>query len=103
MFPHAFPLVVNPEAKIGKYCIIHPCVLIGRDRGKQGAPIIGDNVFIGHGAKIIGNPRIGDNVFISPAAVVTRDVPSGSLVGAGVNNILSDKGAEHVQLYSSKK
>ena len=60
VFPHGFPLVINPEAIIGDNCIIHPCVLIGRDRGKIGAPIIGDNCFIGHGAKIIGNPHIGN-------------------------------------------
>ena len=99
-FPHRFPVVINPDAKIGKYCIIHPCVLIGRDRGKKGAPIIGDNVFIGNGAKIIGNPIIGDYTFISPGAIITKNIPAGSLVGAGVNNILSDKGNDHVLLYS---
>lgn len=103
IFPHAFPLVVNPEAKIGKCCIIHPCVLIGRDRGKDGAPIIGDYVFIGHGTKIIGNPKVGDWTFISPGAVVTKDVPNGSLVGAGVNNIINNKGREHVTMYIPKE
>ena len=84
---------------IGENCIIHPCVLIGRDRGKVGAPVIGDNCFIGHGAKIVGNPCIGSWSFISPGAIVTKSVPYGSLVGSGVNNILSDKGKEHVMLY----
>lgn len=98
-FPHQFPLVINPSAKIGKNCIIHPCVLIARDRGKDGAPIIGDNCFIGHGAKIIGNPIIGDWCFISPGAVVTKNMPEGSLIGSGVNNLLSMKGKEHVLFY----
>ena len=102
IFPHAFPLVINPEAIIGKNCIIHPCVLIGRDRGKDGAPIIGDNVFIGHGAKVIGNPHIGDWTFISPAAIITKDIPKGCLVGAGVNNIINNNGREHVMLYLPK-
>lgn len=98
-FPHSFPLVINPEAKIGKCCTIHPCVLIGRNRAKEGAPIIGDYCFIGHGVKIIGNPIIGDNCFISPAAIVTKDIPSGSLVGAGLNNIIGGNGKEHVEYY----
>lgn len=98
-FPHQFPLVINPSATIGKNCIIHPCVLIARDRGKEGFPIIGDNCFIGHGAKIIGNPIIGDWCFICPGAVVTKNMIEGSLIGSGVNNLLSMKGKEYVLLY----
>lgn len=99
IFPHNFPIVINPESNIGENCIIHPCVLIGRDRGKIGAPQIGNNCFIGHGAKIIGNPIIGDWTFISPGAIITKNIPEGSLVGAGVNKIMSQKGMEHVRLY----
>ena len=91
--PHGFPLVINPDAVIGDNCIIHPCVLIGRDRGKAGAPIIGDNCFI-------GNPHIGNWSFLSPGAIVTKNIPEGSLVGAGVNNILSNRGKDHVILYN---
>lgn len=98
-FPHGFPVVVNPAATIGKNCIIHPCVLIGRDRGKSGAPQIGDNCFIGHGSKIIGNPKIGDWCFIAPGAIITKDIPSESVVGSGLNNILSSDGKRHVKLY----
>ena len=99
IFPHGFPIVINPEAVIGEGCTIHPCVLIGRDRGKSGAPTIGDNCFIGHGAKIIGNPNIGDWAFISPGAIVTKNIPTGALVGGGINNILNLEGKKHVLLY----
>lgn len=97
-FPHNGPFVINPGSIIGKFCTIHPQVLIGGDRGK-GAPKIGDYVFIGNGSKIIGDCEIGNWVFISPGAVVTKDVPGGSLVGAGLNNIMSKKGREHVEMY----
>lgn len=100
VFPHNFPVVINPESIIGNNVIIHPCVLIGRDRGKKGAPIIGNNVFIGHGAKIIGNPIIGSNVFIAPGAIITKDVLDGSLVGAGINNVINMDGKRHVAMYS---
>ena len=43
-------------------------------------PVIGDNVFIGAGAKVIGEITIGDDVFIGVDAIVTRDIPSGSRV-----------------------
>ena len=102
-FPHNFPLVVNPAASIGRNCIIHPSVLIGTDRGKKGAPVIGDNVFLGDGCKIIGNCKIGNWVFVSPNAVITKDIPNGAVVGAGINRIISDCGREHVLMYLSKK
>lgn len=44
------------------------------------APVIGDNVFIGAGAKIIGNIHIGNNVIIGSNAVVTKDVPDNHTV-----------------------
>ncbi len=94
LFPHCFPIVIHYEAIIGKHCIIHPNVQIGTTRGKEGVPIIGDNCFLGNGCHIIGEPHIGDWVFISPGAFVSKDVPSGSVVGFGVNNIISNKGKE---------
>ena len=97
-FPHNGPFVINPGAVIGKYCTIHPQVLIGGDR-RKGAPRIGDYVFIGNGAKVIGNAKIGNWVFISPGAIVTKDVPDGRLVGAGLNNILNNDGRKHVEMY----
>jgi len=97
-FPHNGPVVINGGSKIGRCCTIHPCVLIVGDRGK-GAPVIGDCVFIGNGAKIIGNCHIGNYVFISPGAIVTKDIPDESLVGCGFNNILNNDGKRHVEMY----
>lgn len=98
-FPHNFPLVINPACVIGINCTIHPGVLIGTDRSKQGAPEIGDFCFLGDGCKILGNCKIGEWCFITPNAVVTKDIPAGSVVGCGINNIISNKGMEHVKLY----
>lgn len=102
-FPHNFPIVINPAARIGKNCIIHPNVLVGTDRGKTGAPEIGDNCFLGDGCKIVGNCKIGDWCFMAPNAVITKDIPSGCVVGTGVNNVLSEKGKEQVTMYLSMK
>lgn len=41
----------------------------------------------------------GDWVFISPGAMITKDIPSESLVGYGFNNILNDDGKRHVEMY----
>ena len=45
-----------------------------------GAPVLGDNVFVGAGAKIIGPVRIGNNVKIGADAVVVTDVPDDAVV-----------------------
>lgn len=73
-------IIVNPGARIGKNCIIYPGVTIG-GRAFDGCPVIGDNVFIGLGAKVIGKVNVGNNVIIAPNAVVTHDVPDNAIVG----------------------
>lgn len=42
---------------------------------------IHSNVFVGAGATIMYNVTIGENVIVAPGAVVTKDVPSGTIVG----------------------
>jgi len=84
-FPHGvFSIFISDDAKIGKDCVIFQNVTIGSntlaDSKKQGSPIIGDNVFIGAGAKIIGNIKIGNNVRIGAGAVVAEDIPDDTLV-----------------------
>ena len=43
-------------------------------------PVIGDNVFLGAGAKVIGEITVGDDVFVGVNAIVAQDIPSGSRV-----------------------
>lgn len=93
IFPHNGPVVINKSTLIGRNAIIHPCVLLAGNR-TSGAPIIGDNVFIGHGSKIIGKVHIGDDVFISPGAIITKDVKPDCLVGAGLNNVIACGGGK---------
>lgn len=45
-----------------------------------GAPTIGNNVYIGAGAKIIGNVTIGNNVRIGANCVVVDDIPDNCTV-----------------------
>lgn len=78
---HYGTIVISPNCLIGSNCRIHVGVNIGANGGETNAATIGDNVYIGPGAKIIGNIRIGNNVVIGANAVVTRDVPDGVTVG----------------------
>lgn len=61
--------------RIGVNCSIIAAVTIGM-RNKIEFPDIGDNVFIGAGARILGGIRVGDNAQIGANAVVIHDVPA---------------------------
>ena len=67
---HSGSIVINGEARIGKDCILHGDNCIGNDGSNSEAPIIGDNVDIGVGAKIIGDVKIADNIVVGAGAVV---------------------------------
>lgn len=49
----------------------------------SGPIVIGDNVWLGAGAKVLAGVRIGSHVVVGAGAVVTRDLP-GNCVAAGV-------------------
>lgn len=77
--PHGLNgIIVSHNAVIGKDCTIFHQVTIGE--GKGGAPVIGDHVLIGAGAKIIGGVHIGSYAKIGAGCVVTKDVPDGATV-----------------------
>ncbi|MBQ8860383.1 MAG: serine acetyltransferase [Ruminococcus sp.] len=78
-FPHGlYGIIVSHNAHIGKNATIFHQVTIGE--GVGGAPTIGDNCYIGPGAKITGKIHIGNNVKIGPNCVVFEDIPDNSTV-----------------------
>lgn len=82
---HYGPVIVNPEAKIGKNCQIHGICCIGNLRpDSQASPIIGDNVDIGQGAQILGGIHIADGVRIGAGAIVITDILSPNVTVAGI-------------------
>ena|SRR3989338_1465834 len=77
---HFGGIFIHPKAVIGKDCLIFNNVTIGTDFDEKEFPLIGDNVVIGVGAKIIGGLKIGDNVTVGANAVVTKDIPEAATV-----------------------
>lgn len=72
-------LIISPDAQIGKNCRIHAGVNIGGSAGfkKDGdlskyAPIIGDNCYIGPGAKLFGKIVLGNNIVVGANSVVNK-------------------------------
>jgi serine O-acetyltransferase len=74
MLPHPNGVVIHEDAVIGDDCMIMQQVTIGMI-GDGEVPTIGNNVYIGAGAKIIGKVSVGDGARIGANAVVTQDVP----------------------------
>jgi serine O-acetyltransferase len=75
---HSVGVIINSQVRAGKNLTVHHGVTIGSEKNKS--PILGDNVFIGAGAKVIGGITVGSDVKIGANAVVTKDVPDGATV-----------------------
>ncbi len=93
---HYGTIVVSPHSRIGENCRIHPSTSIGE---YNGAPIIGNNVYIGPGAKIFGNIEIGNNVAIGANAVVNKSFPDNVTIGGIPAKILSDKSSLELNVF----
>tara|TARA_R110001592_G_scaffold148193_1_gene372971 strand:- start:2835 stop:3266 length:432 start_codon:yes stop_codon:yes gene_type:complete len=76
-------VVIHKRTVIGKNCIIGSNVTIGGRSRSIEVPVIGDDVYIATGAKILGAIYIGDNCVVGANAVVIKDVPANSVV-AGI-------------------
>ena len=75
---HHGTVVVSEKAQVGRFCRIHPGTCIG---DYNGAPILGDYVYIGPGAKLFGDIHIGNNVAIGANAVVNSSFEDTQTIG----------------------
>ena len=75
---HPIGVVINSSVRGGSNLWIESSVVIGDNHGLS--PQLGDDVFIGSGAKIIGGLDIGNGARIGANAVVLADVPAGTTV-----------------------
>ncbi|WP_082890472.1 serine O-acetyltransferase [Halotalea alkalilenta] len=95
ILPHPNGVVIGEKVIIGKNCTIYQQVTLGGgkvgDQSSGNYPVIGDNVTIYAGAKVLGSIKIGDNVIIGANAVIIKDVPSKAVaVGVPGKNILRE-------------
>lgn len=97
---HVGTIIINEYVKAGSNCRIHAGVNIGNlaplgeGHVPDNVPTIGNNVYIGPGAKLYGKITIGDNVAIGANAVVNKDVPEHVTVAGVPAKIVSQKGAD---------
>jgi serine O-acetyltransferase len=91
---HFGGIIISGFARFGDDCRIRNGVVVGLRRiDDKRAPVIGNNVDIGAGAKLLGPIRIGNDVLIGANAVVLCDVPDGS-IAVGVPAVVKPRGPQ---------
>ncbi|WP_165249298.1 serine O-acetyltransferase [Adlercreutzia sp. ZJ141] len=94
---HRGTVVVSPHTKVGENCRMHVCVNIGAWGGEKAAPVMGDNIYIGPGAKVFGAISIPSGVAIGANAVVNKTICEKNVSVGGVPaKVLSRKGSVHI-------
>ena len=88
--------VVLGASRIGRNATIFSGVTLGaRGLGvpfrEAERPVIGDNVVLGSGAKVLGSVRVGDDAVVGANAVVTTDVPEACLA-VGIPAVIKPRG-----------
>lgn len=69
---HHGSIIVNPNARIGQYCVLHGNNCIGNNGKTEFAPICGNNLDLGIGSKLIGGIKLGDDVTVGANAFVNK-------------------------------
>ena len=75
---HSMGVVINGNVRGGSNVKVEHQVTIGAEKRQH--PVVGDDVFIGAGAKVLGGIRIGNRVRIGANAVVVKDIPDNATV-----------------------
>ncbi|ADK16954.1 MULTISPECIES: serine O-acetyltransferase EpsC [Clostridium] len=79
---HGMGVVIGETAEVGDNVTLYHGVTLGgtgKDTGKR-HPTVGNNVFIGSGAKLLGPIVVGDNVKVGANSVVLKDIPANCTV-----------------------
>jgi serine O-acetyltransferase len=72
---------INPQAVLGRNCDIAHRVTIGASAmGRQGVPVLGDDVYVGTGAALVGKIKIGNGAKIAANTLVMSNIPEGATV-----------------------
>ena len=92
--PHIEGGVIINCKSVGANCTINSGVVVGnKNHDNSQLAVIGNNVEICVGAKIIGAVVVGENAVVAPNAVVVRDVSDNAIVGGvpakqiGINQV----------------
>ena len=94
---HYGSIIISQYAKLGANCKIHSSVNIGATGGVKKAPSIGNNVYIGPGAKLIGDIDVVDDTVIGANAVVVKTIEEkGTYGGIPAKKISKNDSSKHL-------
>jgi serine O-acetyltransferase len=101
---HPGSIIINPAARIGSNCRIHPGAVIGTQAGySDKAPKLGNNIYIGPGVKIFGSIEIADDIAIGANSVVNSSFKEPGITIAGIPaKKISNKGSNGLLLKASE-
>lgn len=96
--PHPGCIVVNPKCKLGSNVYLSHDVLLGKAHSgpRVGVPDIGDDVFIGAGARLLGKLTVGNNAAIGANAVVLSDIPANAFAAGSPAKVVKMVGAKEI-------
>ncbi len=88
---HFGEIEVGAGVKIGTGCnISQRCRLYST---ADGAPVLGDRIYVGAGAWVRGGLNVGNDVAVGANSLVERDVPEGSVVVGVPARVISHRGS----------
>lgn len=97
---HGMGVVIGETAEVGDNVTLYHGVTLGgtgKEKGKR-HPTLGNNIFVGTGAKILGPIYIGNNSKIGANSVVLKNVPNDSTVVGIPGKIVKRKAVPLIQI-----
>jgi serine O-acetyltransferase len=79
---HPTGVGITGDAVIGSRCTVHTGCTVARS--DEGAPVLGDDVIIAPGARVIGTVNVDDGCHVAANAVLVRSIPGPWMVLGGV-------------------
>jgi serine O-acetyltransferase len=102
LMPHPKCIYFHSQSAIGENFTISQGVTIGgnlyKTKNGRRSPIIGDNVLLGAGAKVLGPVEVGDNSIIGANAVVVKDIPENSVAAGVPARVVKEVGIPYPEL-----
>lgn len=75
VIPHYGTIVINENAKIGNFAVLHTCTCVA-----GGDKIIGDGLYLSTGSQIVGPVKLGDGVTIAAHSLVNKSFKGNTLI-----------------------
>ncbi|MBQ8238024.1 MAG: serine acetyltransferase [Oscillospiraceae bacterium] len=81
---HRGGIIINSNSQIGDGCLFHGDNCVGNNGMDNRCPVLGKNVELGIGAKVIGGITLADGIRVGANAVVTKSFSEAGITIAGV-------------------